>query len=114
MTLPPYVGDRSTASEATGAGRVSTPRPERPSDTAGHSFRDGLTRTPDLSTQRGTGPERTERPVYVDLLPPCNRACPAGESIQEWLAHAGAGRFEEAWRTIVRDNPFPALHGRVC
>ncbi len=27
-----------------------------------------------------TGSWRTERPVYVDLLPPCNNACPAGSS----------------------------------
>jgi NADPH-dependent glutamate synthase beta subunit-like oxidoreductase/Pyruvate/2-oxoacid:ferredoxin oxidoreductase delta subunit len=52
--------------------------------------------------------------VYVDLLPPCNAACPAGENIQEWLAHVRAERFEEAWRAIIRDNPLPAIHGRVC
>src|SRR6185437_10619156 len=28
-----------------------------------------------------TGSWRTERPVYVDLMPPCNHACPAGENI---------------------------------
>jgi NADPH-dependent glutamate synthase beta subunit-like oxidoreductase len=52
--------------------------------------------------------------VYVDLLPPCNIACPAGENIQAWLAHVEAGRFEDAWRTIVADNPLAAIHGRVC
>jgi NADPH-dependent glutamate synthase beta subunit-like oxidoreductase len=57
---------------------------------------------------------REERPVYVDLLPPCNVACPAGENIQAWLAHVEAGRFEDAWRTIVADNPLAAIHGRVC
>jgi hypothetical protein len=35
-----------------------------------------------------TGSWRTERPVYVDGLPPCNQACPAGENIQQWLYHA--------------------------
>ena len=50
-----------------------------------------LTRPPDLSHERRTGPLRTQRPVYVDLLPPCNHACPAGENIQAWLG-AGAGR----------------------
>ena len=52
--------------------------------------------------------------MYVDLLPPCNAGCPAGENIQAWLAHAMAGRHEEAWRTLVADNPLPAIHGRVC
>jgi NADPH-dependent glutamate synthase beta subunit-like oxidoreductase len=52
--------------------------------------------------------------VYVDLLPPCNAACPAGENIQAWLAHAQAGDYEQAWRRLVQDNPLPAIHGRVC
>ena len=60
------------------------------------------------------GPVRTERPVYVDLLPPCNNACPAGEDIQAYLAHVKAGEYERAWRTLVEDNPFAAIHGRVC
>jgi NADPH-dependent glutamate synthase beta subunit-like oxidoreductase len=77
--------------------------------------RQDLTRVPDLAAAAATaGPRREERPVYVDLLPPCNIACPAGENIQAWLAHVEAGRFEDAWRTIVADNPFPAVHGRVC
>ena len=73
-----------------------------------------LTRPPDLSTKRPTGPLRSQRPVYLDLLPPCNNACPAGEDIQTWLAHATAGRFREAWEALVKDNPMPAVHGRVC
>ena len=68
----------------------------------------------DLIAEPGTGPVREKRPLYVDLLPPCNNACPAGEDIQAWLAHAQAGRYREAWLTLVRDNPFPAVHGRVC
>ena len=57
---------------------------------------------------------RTERPLYVDLLPPCNAACPAGENIQGWLAHVQADEHEQAWRLLVSDNPFAAIHGRVC
>jgi hypothetical protein len=38
-----------------------------------------------------TGSWRTERPVYLDLMPPCNHACPAGENIQQWLYHAEDG-----------------------
>ncbi len=73
-----------------------------------------LTPIVDLIAQHGAGPVRERRPVYVDLLPPCNHACPAGENIQAWLAHAQAGRFREAWLTLVADNPLPAVHGRVC
>jgi formate dehydrogenase (NADP+) beta subunit len=68
----------------------------------------------DLTHEKGTGPLRTQRPTYVSLLPPCNNACPAGEDIQAWLAHAQAGRFHKAWLKLVEDNPFPAVHGRVC
>ncbi len=50
----------------------------------------------------------------MDLLPPCNAACPAGENIQRWLAHAREGEHERAWRALVADNPLPAIHGRVC
>jgi len=53
-------------------------------------------------------------PVFVDLLPPCNLTCPAGENIQEWLGLVQAGRYEEAWRALVHNNPLPAVHGRVC
>jgi NADPH-dependent glutamate synthase beta subunit-like oxidoreductase len=77
--------------------------------------RQDLTRVPDLAAAAATaGPRREELPVYVDLLPPCNVACPAGENIQAWLAHVEAGRFEDAWRALVADNPLPAVHGRVC
>jgi NADPH-dependent glutamate synthase beta subunit-like oxidoreductase len=77
--------------------------------------RPDLTRVPDLAAAASAaGPQRVEKPVYVDLLPPCNVACPAGENIQAWLAHVEAGRFEDAWRTIVADNPLAAIHGRVC
>lgn len=61
-----------------------------------------------------TGSWRTEKPVYVNLLPPCNQACPAGENIQQWLYHAEEGNYEAAWRQIMVDNPFPAVMGRVC
>jgi NADPH-dependent glutamate synthase beta subunit-like oxidoreductase len=74
-----------------------------------------VTRVPDLLHGHSrSGPVRERRPVYVDLLPPCNAGCPAGENIQAWLAHAKAGRHEEAWRQLVADNPMPAIHGRVC
>lgn len=61
-----------------------------------------------------TGAWRVERPVYRDFLPPCNVACPAGENIQQWLYDAEDGSYETAWRTIMQDNPLPAVMGRVC
>ena len=73
-----------------------------------------ITLDPDSSRHNHTGSWRTMRPVYVDRLPPCNSACPAGENIQAWLYHAEEGRYAEAWRQVMQDNPFPAVHGRVC
>ena len=61
-----------------------------------------------------TGSWRTERPVYLNLLPPCNKECPAGENIQQWLYHAEEGNYEAAWREIMVNNPMPAVMGRVC
>ncbi len=61
-----------------------------------------------------TGSWRTSRPIYVDRLPPCNNACPAGENIQQWLFHAEGGNYEAAWRQLTQDNPLPAVMGRVC
>ena len=61
-----------------------------------------------------TGSWRTSRPVYVDRLPPCNHACPAGEDIQGWLYHAESGDYEAAWRALTENNPLPAIMGRVC
>jgi 2-oxoacid:acceptor oxidoreductase delta subunit (pyruvate/2-ketoisovalerate family) len=61
-----------------------------------------------------TGSWRTNRPLYVDRLPPCNNACPAGENIQGWLYRAESGDYETAWRALTEDNPLPAVMGRVC
>ncbi len=74
--------------------------------------------TLDVGSSRAnkTGSWRTERAVYVERLPPCNHACPAGENIQSWLyeAESGGAGYERAWRTIMETNPFPAIMGRVC
>ena len=73
-----------------------------------------ITLDPGSSLANHTGSWRTSRPVYVDRLPPCNNACPAGEDIQGWLFHAEGGDYEKAWRALVENNPLPAVMGRVC
>ena len=79
------------------------------------SERKDMTVLPDLSQAEGrVGPVRSRKPVYLDMLPPCNAGCPAGENIQEWLRLIKAGNAVAAWRQLVKDNPFPAIHGRVC
>ena len=73
-----------------------------------------ITLDPGSSLANHTGTWRTMRPEYVDRLPPCNHACPAGENIQGWLYHAESGDYEAAWRLLTEDNPLPAVMGRVC
>ena len=73
-----------------------------------------ITLDPGSSLANHTGSWRTVRPVYVDRLPPCNHACPAGENIQGWLFHAESGHYEQAWRLLTEENPLPAVMGRVC
>ena len=71
--------------------------------------------TLDVGSSRAnkTGSWRTERAVYINRMPPCNDACPAGEDVQAWLyeAEEGGAGYERAWRQIMEDNPFPADHG---
>ena len=73
-----------------------------------------ITLDPGSSLANHTGSWRTSRPEYLDRLPPCNNACPAGENIQAWLFHAESGDYEAAWRSLVQNNPLPAVMGRVC
>lgn len=73
-----------------------------------------ITLDPGSSLANRTGSWRTFKPVYLDRLPPCNAACPAGENIQGWLFHAESGDYEQAWRALVDNNPLPAIMGRVC
>jgi len=74
-----------------------------------------ITALPNLATTAGrVAPVRSRMPVYMDFMPPCNNACPAGENIQEYLRLVKLGQIHEAWTELVRNNPFPAIHGRVC
>ncbi|MDR1529458.1 MAG: NAD(P)-binding protein [Burkholderiales bacterium] len=73
-----------------------------------------MTTPPDLTKRKGTGPVRTKFPVWVNTMPPCNHACPAGSNVQAWLALAQEERYEEAFQELIRNNPMPAIHGRVC
>src|SRR5512133_1094909 len=70
-------------------------------------------RRPAPSSGGVSGPSSDITPL-PDLVPPGNSACPAGENIQGYLAHVNAGEHERAWRVLVEDNPFAAIHGRVC
>jgi NADPH-dependent glutamate synthase beta subunit-like oxidoreductase/NAD-dependent dihydropyrimidine dehydrogenase PreA subunit len=45
---------------------------------------------------------------------PCKTACPAHISVQGYIRKAYQGKFQEALKVIKRDNPFPAICGRIC
>lgn len=45
---------------------------------------------------------------------PCKTKCPAHVSVQGYIRKAHQGKFDEALKIIKRDNPFPAVCGRIC
>ena len=45
---------------------------------------------------------------------PCKTACPAHIAVQGYLKMAAQGRYKEALALIKKENPFPAVCGRVC
>jgi NADPH-dependent glutamate synthase beta subunit-like oxidoreductase len=47
-------------------------------------------------------------------IAPCQDACPANQRAQGYIALIQEGRWEDAYRTIKLDNPFPGICGRVC
>jgi len=61
-----------------------------------------------------TGSWRYLRPRYEEKTAPCSAACPAGEDIGKVEMLTSQGLFKEAWETILRENPFPGVCGRVC
>ena len=61
-----------------------------------------------------TGSWRFLRPRYHEKTAPCSVACPAGEDISRIELLTTRGLFKEAWETILMENPFPAVCGRIC
>ncbi|MDI6771042.1 MAG: FAD-dependent oxidoreductase [bacterium] len=45
---------------------------------------------------------------------PCRDACPIHQRAQGYAALVAQGRYEEAFRVIQMENPFPGICGRVC
>ena len=46
--------------------------------------------------------------------PPCVQTCPAGINVQGYVALISQGKYEEAYRLIQEELPFPGILGRVC
>ena len=51
---------------------------------------------------------------YETGTAPCKTACPAHIAVQGYLKLAAQGKYREALQLIKRDNPFPAVCGRIC
>ena len=45
---------------------------------------------------------------------PCKTACPAHIAVQGYIKLASQGKYTEALELIKKENPFPAVCGRIC
>ncbi|MBI5592815.1 MAG: FAD-dependent oxidoreductase [Deltaproteobacteria bacterium] len=61
-----------------------------------------------------TGSWRFIKPIYEDKIPACQNACPAGNDIEGWVKLLQNKEFEKAYWHLKREEPFPAILGRVC
>ncbi len=52
--------------------------------------------------------------IEKEGVAPCRDACPIHQRAQGYLALVAEGRFSDAYRTVLDDNPFPSICGRVC
>jgi len=48
------------------------------------------------------------------LTSPCENACPANVNVTGYISLIAAGRFQDAYNLVMRENPFPAICGRIC
>jgi NADPH-dependent glutamate synthase beta subunit-like oxidoreductase len=58
--------------------------------------------------------DRNRINCYPTGTAPCKTACPAHIAVQGYLKKAAEGKYREALELIKRENPFPAICGRVC
>jgi NADPH-dependent glutamate synthase beta subunit-like oxidoreductase len=61
-----------------------------------------------------TGKWGFQKPQTSFQTAPCQEACPAGNPIPQFLYLVGEGRYDEALQTLLKENPFPGICGRVC
>ena len=61
-----------------------------------------------------TGKWSFQKPQTAFMTAPCQEACPTEINIPQFLYLANEGNFNEALLTILKENPFPGICGRVC
>jgi 2-oxoacid:acceptor oxidoreductase delta subunit (pyruvate/2-ketoisovalerate family) len=75
---------------------------------------------PLISVSRGstlanrTGAWKYIRPRYRDGVAPCNARCPTGVDVEGYMNLLRQDRMSEALDLLLRENPMPAVTGRVC
>ena len=58
--------------------------------------------------------DRNRINCYPSGTSPCKTACPAHIAVQGYLKKAAEGKYTEALELVKRENPFPAVCGRIC
>ena len=58
--------------------------------------------------------DNNRKNCYDKGTAPCKTACPAHVAVQGYLKLAAQGKYQEALALIKKDNPFPAVCGRIC
>ena len=69
----------------------------------------------DVWTMEDTNPDWLKRVMVNEYgTSPCKAKCPAHISVQGYISKAAEGKYDESLKVIKRDNPFPAVCGRIC
>ncbi|HWQ57842.1 MAG TPA: FAD-dependent oxidoreductase, partial [Clostridia bacterium] len=77
--------------------------------------REDTPRDTEWTSERWNPDYRTNRKNVVDTgTAPCKSECPAHIAIQGYIKLAAQGRYTEALELIKKENPFPAVCGRIC
>jgi len=61
-----------------------------------------------------TGKWGFQKPQTQFMTAPCQEACPAGNNIPKFIYRTLKGDYKKALSTILMENPFPGVCGRVC
>ncbi|PIN68872.1 hypothetical protein COV93_07860 [Candidatus Woesearchaeota archaeon CG11_big_fil_rev_8_21_14_0_20_43_8] len=61
-----------------------------------------------------TGSWRYLRPVYQEKDASCSGFCLSGNDVREFVTLVSKNKMKEAWHSIMKTNPFPAVSGRIC
>lgn len=70
--------------------------------------------TTGTTLDRKTGTWRDAIPEYRTLPSPCLAACPVNGHIADWIGQIHNQEYRAAWLTLIENNPFPAIAGRIC